>query len=330
MNSWYVSVNANVFKILCSSFQRFTICAVAHSLSWTLATKPLVRHLRPANSSPSAIMDALDLMTNLRGVGWDWSRGLYIPRETRPTNRFGFAFYTLLSVVAHLFLCSVFHQVIKSFVGRTEPLTVFDDTLTFPMRHLRAGIIAVVGALTVHAGTQTTYDIATLVGVLVVRQDPAQWPPAYAQPWRATSLSALWGRRWHQTLRHTLLVCAMPFGRAWAVPAVFVASGLVHQLILLRAYDSRAEAWRMVVGFGMIGPGVLAERAYRRVTGRRVGGVLGWVWTMAWMLVWGSLIVDGFLRAGMYAQPNAIDGESPLWALIESWVVRFDAWLHAV
>jgi len=305
------------------------VCAVAHSLSWTLATKPLVRHLRPAHSSPSTLMDALDLMTNLRGIGWDWSRGLYIPRETRPTHRIAFACYTFLSAVANVLLCSVFHQVVQTFTQGTRTLSIFDDTLPFPLRYLRASIISVAAAFMAHVGTQMNYDLATLVGVLVFWQDPAQWPPAYEQPWCATSLCALWGQRWHQTLRHTLLVCAAPFNRAWAIVAAFIASGLVHHLILL-AYDSRVEAWRMLVGFGMMAPGMLAERAYCKATGHRVGGALGWVWTMAWMIMWGNLIVDGFMRAGMYAQPNAIDSESPLWALVERWVVKFDAWLHAV
>ena len=37
------------------------------TLDWALAKGPLVRHLRPANSSPSIIMDALDLVSNSRG-----------------------------------------------------------------------------------------------------------------------------------------------------------------------------------------------------------------------------------------------------------------------
>src|ERR1700728_4516333 len=30
--------------------------------------------------------NALDLMFNLRGIGWTWSKGLRFPPETRPTN----------------------------------------------------------------------------------------------------------------------------------------------------------------------------------------------------------------------------------------------------
>ncbi|KAI6138129.1 hypothetical protein BKA82DRAFT_3311445 [Pisolithus tinctorius] len=36
---------------------------------------------------PSILMDALDLSTNMRGVGWNWSKSLRFPPDKRPTSR---------------------------------------------------------------------------------------------------------------------------------------------------------------------------------------------------------------------------------------------------
>ena len=80
------------------------------TLDWTFAKEPLVRHLRPANSSPSTFMDALDLASNFRGHGWEWSHRSYIPHETCPANRIAFVFCTFLSVVAHAWISGTLHR----------------------------------------------------------------------------------------------------------------------------------------------------------------------------------------------------------------------------
>ena len=83
------------------------------TLSWTLEKGPLVRNLRPTNSSPSTIMDALDLASNFRGHGWEWSHyQSYIPRETRSVNRIAFVFYAFVSAAAHALISGAFHRAV--------------------------------------------------------------------------------------------------------------------------------------------------------------------------------------------------------------------------
>lgn len=304
----------------------------AHTLSWTLAKKPLVRHLRPAKSSPSIIMDALDLTVNFRGIGWNWSRGAYVPRETRPTNRVAFTFHVLLSTLAHILLCGILHRAILTFTATAgsspNASTIFDESLPFFLRYLRSSIISIIGAFSIYAILQMEYDALTFLGVFLFRQDPAQWPPAFNSPAHSTSLNEFWTRRWHQFYRDTFLLGAYPFtvifGRVGKVLGAFMSSALFHHLTLA-ALDDRSECWRMLVGFGMMAPGVLAEHAFYKVTGRKVGGPVGWVWTMAWLILWGHMIVEGFVRVGMFVP---LDFIGPVQALVENWVTTFDAWLH--
>ena len=308
------------------------------TLDWTFAKEPLVRHLRPVNSSPSTVMDALDLASSFRGYGWERSRGLYIPRETRPANRIAFAFYAFLSAVAHILLCGALHRAILSFapVG-VGPIpggsTIFDNTLPFLVRYLRSSIIATLDALSLYAALQMGYDLCTVPGILL-GQDPAQWPPLFDAPWRATSLGDFWGRRWHQFFRRIFVFLGgYPFsfvlGRTGIVIGTFLASALWHQIALM-PLNGRAEIWWMLLGFGMMGPGILAERAFHRLTGKRVGGVAGWVWTMSWLLLWGNVIVEGFARGGMFSCTSGLDTGSPLRAPVERLVIDFDAWLHTL
>ena len=315
------------------------VLVAARTLDWTLAKGPLVRHLRPANSSSSTLMDALDLASNFRGHGWEWSGyRSYIPRETRPTNRMAFVFYTFLSAVVHALLCGALHRAVLTLApvgvgSNPDGSTIFDETLPFLVRYLRATTITLFTALAIYAILQMAYDSFTLPGILVLGQDPAQWPPAFDAPWRATSLSAFWGHRWHQFFRHIFLLggsaLSPVLGRAGVIIGTFLASVVWHHISLV-TLNSQVEFWRMLVGFGMMAPGILGERAFYQWTGRPVGGILGWVWTMTWLLLWGNVIIEGFARAGMFGCSSPIDSASPVRALVERLVMDFDVWLHTI
>ncbi|KAI6130071.1 hypothetical protein EV401DRAFT_1924701 [Pisolithus croceorrhizus] len=53
-------------------------------------------------------MDALDLSTNVHGVGWNWSKSLRSPPDTRPASRVWFAAYVLLSAWYRGVVCGAF------------------------------------------------------------------------------------------------------------------------------------------------------------------------------------------------------------------------------
>ncbi len=50
-----------------------------------------------------------------------------------------------------------------------------------------------------------------------------------------------------------------------------------------------------------MGVGAVLEYGFKQVTGRRVDGILGWVWTMVWSISWGTLLIDAWARRGMMA-----------------------------
>ncbi|KAG8216343.1 hypothetical protein J3R82DRAFT_6420 [Butyriboletus roseoflavus] len=314
------------------------LMVVTRSLYWVFPKEPLVRKIRPKNSTPSTLMDALDLAVTFRGYGWDWSRRMYVPPETRPSNRTGFVLYATLSAALHALICGSMHRAVRSFypagLGSISGGSIFDETLPFHLRYFRSSIITIICSLATYSLLQMAYDVCTVLGILILGQDPAQWPPGFDAPWRSTSLAEFWGRRWHQWLRHIFLVMggyplSFIFGRAGLVIGTFLASGVYHQ-IGLSTLDTTSEAWRMLVGFGMMAPGMFAEDAFKQLTGRKVCGPAGWIWTMSWILLWANVIIDGFVRAGLFRAGSFIDGVPPLRMLVERLVVDFDTWLHAV
>ncbi|KAG1798886.1 uncharacterized protein HD556DRAFT_1348658, partial [Suillus plorans] len=101
-------------------------------------TEPFIRVARRSSTDVpkrNLVLDAIEMVCNSRGCGWDWSQGLYIPPETHPTSS-GLAFVTsaLVSGLKHSFLCGAIHSAMKSFspdtFGSADGGTIFDDSLS--------------------------------------------------------------------------------------------------------------------------------------------------------------------------------------------------------
>ncbi|KAF9237751.1 hypothetical protein BU15DRAFT_75742 [Melanogaster broomeanus] len=277
-----------------------------YTLEWTLATEPLKRCIRPAKSTPSVIMDALDLALNIRGYGWDYSKRLCVPRETRPLTRTGFVGCAILSAGCHAFIWGILHKAFQCFSPNTSSSlhggTIFDETLPFFIRYLRSTIITLIFRFSVYCNLQMIYNLCIIPAVLVLRQDPAQWPPAFDSPWMATSLNNFWARRWHQWFRRTFLFLggnplSLVFGSGGRILGGFLASGVWHWIMIL-PFNAGVELWRMMLPFGMIGVGAVGERIFLHWTGRRVEGLTGWVWATIWSTLWFNLAVDGMPERG--------------------------------
>ncbi|KAF8551196.1 hypothetical protein OG21DRAFT_317296 [Imleria badia] len=152
-------------------------------------------------------MDALDLVSNFRGHGWDWSCRVHIPRETRPSNRteFIFIFYTILSAGTHAFAYCILNTAIRTLsrasfgildetlpfldrairvvfplaIGEISAGSIFDESLPFYLRFPRSSVLSFLALVWIYVGLQAYYDLCTIIGVLILQQDPTQWPPAF-------------------------------------------------------------------------------------------------------------------------------------------------------
>lgn len=225
------------------------------------------------------------------------------------------------------------HSAVQSFspktFGSVDGGTIFDQSLPPHLRYLRSSIVATLGGFCIYSTVQTGYELTVVLCVLLLRQHPDQCPPSFDSPWRSTSLREFWSQRWHQWLRRLFIFGGRPlyllFGRVGGVIGAFLVSGFWHH-IALSAIDPSSEMWRMVLPFGMMGVGMIIERA---VAGNKTGGWMGWIWTMCWMALWGNVMVDGCTRAGLFGGSSILDNAMPLRRSIEQLVRAFDEYLHA-
>src|SRR6267154_2342958 len=304
-------------------------CIAIRTLEWTVQTDLFIRRSTTGTPKRKVVLDALDLACNLRGCGWDWSKGLYVPPETRPTSsRLAFATSTLVSGLKHSLFCVAIHSIVQSFspdtFGSVDGGTIFNDSLPPHLRYLRSTIITTLYAFATYSVLQGGSEFTAVVCVLLFRQRPDQWPPSFDSPWHATSLRDFWSRRWHQWFRRIFIFLGgrplfLLFGRAGGVIGAFLASGVLHHVMLL-GIDPSSEMWRMLLPFGMMGVGLVLEHA---VAGKNTGGWMGWMWTMGWLLLWGNMMTDGWARAGMFGGMNLLDSATPVRQPIERLIRSF-------
>ncbi|KAH9965539.1 hypothetical protein BGW80DRAFT_1344690 [Lactifluus volemus] len=176
-------------------------------------------------------------------------------------------------------------------------------------------------AVVIYTTVDGLYHFATLIGRLLLRQPEWAWPPLSDRPWTSTSIIEFWSFRWHQFFRHMFVVYGARPGGALRVCRV---RGL-HDLGLWglgRGIEVRTTG----TFFLLMGVGIVFEFAFKRLTGRRVGGFWGWVWTMLWTMCWGTLMIDGWARRGVVASDFFPERRRPGKWLVDTVVGLSSTW----
>ncbi|KAF9018926.1 hypothetical protein BDZ89DRAFT_1073457 [Hymenopellis radicata] len=235
---------------------------------WTFQRHHFVR---TGTRERAVLIDACDLCCNFRGIGWDWTSGAPPPPQ-RHLDKRAFALNALLGYTINALLFE-FALLLRDNIFPPSPLR-----LPFTLRRL---LQALIYPISTYAHLQAYYHIYSLLGVFLLSQSPASWPPLFNRPWLSTSLSEFWGRRWHQGFRDM-------FGRVGGqrVLGTFLASGVFHDLGIWGMSRRSGLCCNLTAYFGMMALGIGAEYAVRRCTGKRVSGTCGRVWMVGWILGW--------------------------------------------
>lgn len=266
---------------------------------------------RPFNSViPTPLSDAVELLCSMRGIGFEYGHGVFIPPEDRPLEKGPF-----LRATFRQFLISFLTvDILDSLIKLTPPLksvsggSIFMDSLPRQNRYLLSTAIHVATGCAISAGFEMVYTFITLVAVAVLAHSPTAWPPVFNKPWSARSLNEFWACRWHQALRRTFIIYGGFLGK-WAAHSlglrrdlgmlfgVFIASGLYHEF---SAYAmGKGLDWRPPAFFLMHAFFILGERQFRRITGHRVGGLAGRLWVYFSIIILGQSMIDSWYRRGL-------------------------------
>ncbi|KAF8841251.1 hypothetical protein BDN67DRAFT_901941 [Paxillus ammoniavirescens] len=281
------------------------------STVWMLVREPYARlpiHGSPRVSVPSAMWNACDLILNLRGIGWNWAQGSHIPKASfQVESRLVFFVLSLCRLILSTIAFDTASRCVSWFgpdtFGSPNGGTIFDSSLPPFTRYLRSSVITILAGVTSYFTIEAVYQLHAVEFTVLFRQYPSQWPPLFDAPWFSTSLSSFWGRRWHQLFRESFVAIGSKplevfFGRAGIVMGAFAVSGALHD-VGMRGMGRGPDSLQVMGFFLMHGVGVMMEGVWKRVTGRRVGGLVGWLWVVTWFVIWGNLMVDAWARRGL-------------------------------
>ena len=281
------------------------------AIIWTFPRKPYQRPGFPSSTYTQLLLNATDLSFNFRGIGWSWAHKQ--PAESPSSFTF-----ILISFHFHAVLFDVTLRLIQNFDPNTigSPIggTIFDPTLPPLLRYSRSSLITLLAGLAAYAVIQSSYLFCTLFSLIFLFHSPSQWPPLFNHPWFSTSVSQLWSSRWHQLFSHIFVSAGntlTPFmGRVGGVLGAFFLSGVLHTLGLW-GMDRGGEFIKVTGFFMMMGVGTLVEYSWKNITGSRVDGFLGRIWTIIWILGWGNIFVDASTTKGLVGTVFFPDGYRP-------------------
>ncbi|KAL4077579.1 hypothetical protein J3A83DRAFT_4214742 [Scleroderma citrinum] len=307
-------------------FFTYMVVIVAQATVWALARQPYRRdnvRVTGSTSIPMACWNVWDLLMNARGIGWNWSKGIPIPQssiELQSRRRF-----LLFTVTRIIFFAIVFDAFIEA-VGTHCPNpstrdipTIFDRSLPPIARYFRVFQIVYLAFWLAYFTIEWVYQLLSAICVVLFHQHPSQWPPLFDKPWLSTSLSDLWGRRWHQILRHLCVnLGGEPFasflGRPGYVLGTFFLSGAFHY-VGFRATRCGGN-FAIEGGFFVVNAiGVVFERVWSKMRGCRIRGVYGRIWTLSWVVLWSVPMVDKWASIGLCGR-DIFGGYRPAMSLL--------------
>ncbi|KAI0637125.1 hypothetical protein C8Q77DRAFT_548612 [Trametes polyzona] len=248
------------------------------------------------------IYDALEVGLLVRGIGWQFADGAHVPRARRPAERNAYLKQTALLVLRNFLFADLCDSSIELLPGITKDGgTIFLPSLSPVPRYLLSTAIQFMVGMFIILSIEMHYDVASLVGVGLFHHSPALWPPSHDEPWRMSSLHEFWSKRWHQALRSIFLTMGGYPGK-WIAGDVgmlfgtFLASGLFHEL----GFHLGGAPFdiKVLIFFVAQAVGILAEKTYRTITGRRVGGWMGTLWGSMFLLGLGQICTDSWVARG--------------------------------
>jgi hypothetical protein len=112
--------------------------------------------------------------------------------------------------------------------------------------------------------------------------------------------------------------------RALYILAIFTISALYH-IIIYYAREHIVIAYPYLLFYLANGLACLAERQFRHVTGRRVRGVYGWIWTWSFLFLVGQPTVDSEFSTGWAGCLRDVFSKEPDKSMVV-WLVHALGW----
>ena len=127
---------------------------------------------------------------------------------------------------------------------------------------------------------------------------PSEFGEIFDRPWQAESMHDFWGKRWHPLFAPTFAFYSHPLPPVLKPAAVFLVSGLIHDLGALPFRPGELSP-AITLFFFVQCVALGLERLWSKAGLGRVGGPVGRIWTIGWIVGTGMIVVEGWLKKGL-------------------------------
>ena len=209
----------------------------------------------------------------------------------------------ILCVVCYDILVGYIHSFGPDTFGTPKGGTLFDPSLPPLQRYRNSSLVTLGAGFYIYLVVDSVYHLLAALFTLLFQQYPSQWPPFFDVPLLSTSLTSFWGRRWHQLFRESFVeVGGKPmekyFGRVGRILGAFTVSGALHDTGMRGM--CRGPDTLQVVGFFLLNAaGMIVEYAWKKATGKHIGGIIGFLWAFSFLIMTGNIYVDVLARRGL-------------------------------
>lgn len=250
------------------------------------------------------------LMSNLRGIGWDFGTGTGLKLPVVYKNekvKQVWVTQTLTDIVRRYLILDVlgsfvFLQTWVPAVATHAGGSIWSPDLPVWKRFLVGTAVHMGICESIKEFGHLVYDVNSVICVVFLGHETTAWPPLFGNAWKSTSFGHYWGTQWHQVLRQTFLIfLGYPMGAVFGVIGMvigtFLASGLLHAWAFYGCggYIDNAVTW----AFTAQGLGLIAERAYYKASGKKVTGPVGHFFVMMGIVLGGQHCTDAWARQGI-------------------------------
>ena len=257
----------------------------------------------------------LDLLINIRGLGWEHGLKDGAPALPVPTytfrERWLWIFERMKPFPFYLVLYDAVFVLIEDRRFNVHAQTASGGSLWA----CRQGSFGAAGPYLICIAYCSSFvcvqymmhTAMACLSIALLNDLPSRWgPPAVRVPWLSTSVSEFWSKRWHQFLRITFMmvgywpvqaalrpVAGRRVANIAAITGTFLASGLLHDMGRVTLAPEPGFAVTQVTLFFALQPfAIFAEQFWEYCTGRRVRGFWGWLWTASWLLATAPLLLE--------------------------------------
>ena len=250
-----------------------------------------------------AMWNAWDLLANHRVIGWVGPPKTYIPTPYfRVESRVTFFFLSLGRVILFAVSNYILMRYIRPF-GTPKGAALFDPSLPPLERYKNSSLVTLCAGFSTCFSMASVYHLLAALFTLLFQQYPSQWPPLYDTPLMSTSLTSFWEQKWHQIFHESYVaVGSRPlekyFGQVGRILGAFAVSGVFHDVVV-RGMGRGADTLEVVGFFLLQAVGMVMEYAWKKATGKRVGGIIGFLWAFSFLIVTGHMIADVWVRRGL-------------------------------